>query len=582
VKTQWDTTIDQVIADLESLNHSTEQDFLAVGGKLMEFRSAARQISSEMTALIELISGEHGNETSRALARILEHSKDMDAEAEAVGGSFATIRDLARRIPLAFAELRGRVLSFRTLCTLTRIETFRLGREGSGFEGLADAVTPLSESIHVSGERVLAASSELNQSIQTGLQNGAGLQTRQLSDLRSLIGNVMGSLQSFEERRERAHEASVRQAAQHETVCRAIDGLVQSVQFHDITRQQIEHVIQSLQQLRSECTGDETSGLRQPHARAVLHLQASQLERAEQTFSSSVQRMQRDLEDIAVQVREMAEASGLLMGTAGTEQNSFFHQMESCCSAILAAIVTCNEDSAKLRGMATELAETAGRMQTFVAEIREIEIQIQRISINASIRAAHIGGAGNALNTIADAMHRLVLDSTRNTEEASQVLDSIRNVAHRVSCDSNAASELSPQTRDILDKMRTAVLELHSSSECSYSHANEMAALGSGLGEDIRLVLGAFSAGQLFAKIVTRARAELQRIALDNCPESSGDPGDVSHESLERFASHYTMEAERSVYQSVSGGAGFSQPVSTADSTATLDDDNLGDNVELF
>ena len=45
------TVIDQVIQELESLNSSTEQDFLAVGEKLAEFRETARRIASEMMEL---------------------------------------------------------------------------------------------------------------------------------------------------------------------------------------------------------------------------------------------------------------------------------------------------------------------------------------------------------------------------------------------------------------------------------------------------------------------------------------------------------------------------------------------------
>ena len=61
---EWQVVVDQVIADLESLNRSTERDFLAVGEKLMEFRSTARQIASDMAALTGLISGEHGRNAS--------------------------------------------------------------------------------------------------------------------------------------------------------------------------------------------------------------------------------------------------------------------------------------------------------------------------------------------------------------------------------------------------------------------------------------------------------------------------------------------------------------------------------------
>ena len=92
------TAIDQVIRDLEGLNGSTERDFLAVGEKLMEFSSTARQIASDMAALGELISGEHGRNVSAALTRILERARAMDAGIEQSGHALEEVHDLSARI----------------------------------------------------------------------------------------------------------------------------------------------------------------------------------------------------------------------------------------------------------------------------------------------------------------------------------------------------------------------------------------------------------------------------------------------------------------------------------------------------
>ena len=141
-----------IIADLEGLNRSTERDFLAVGEKLMEFRSAARDIASDIAALDDLISGEHGRHASGALTRMLEGFEEMDSRVGQSGEALAGVGELSHRIRLAFSGLRNTVTVFRTLCTLTRIETSRLGGASAGFSDLADEVAPLSESIQATGE----------------------------------------------------------------------------------------------------------------------------------------------------------------------------------------------------------------------------------------------------------------------------------------------------------------------------------------------------------------------------------------------------------------------------------------------
>jgi hypothetical protein len=567
---EWLSPVDQVAGDLQDLNSATERDFLNVGGKLTEVRSVTRQISSAVTALTELVSGGKGDHTFHALSRILEHSKQLDARAEADGRELATVRELASHIPLAFSELRGRVMLFRTLCTLTRIETSRLGNIGSDFEGLAEAVKPLSESIHLSGERILAESSQLDQSIQTVLRDSSDLQSRHLAELRMLISTVMDSLRSFAERRRQAHEASVRQTARNDAVCEAVDNLVESIQFHDITRQQIEHVIHSLREVRSQPPSP---------ARAILNLQASQLTSAEVAFASSVQRMRVSLEDIVARVRDMVKAGGQLMGTDSHEENCFFVRMESHCTSILEAIATGHTHSSQILGIAGNLDQTIGRMKHSVAAIREIEIQIQRIALNASIRAAQIAGAGNALNTIAEAMRRLVLDSSGKTENAARALDTMSDAARRVLCNAPPTLDGPADTNEILDEMRSAIVDLHSSSERSFDQVKQIGVLGSDLESNIGSILEQFAAGDLFAEVVTRARAGLQRITAEI--RTSDDSCDPSVPGLESLADRYTMQVERDVHNTMANGAAYSQPVLTGPYPPSVED-GLGDNVELF
>ena len=581
----WRTTVGQVVKDLENLNRFTERDFLAVGEKLIEFRQAARRVASDMAALTELISGEQGRNASHALTRMLEYSRAMDAEIEQSAQALGQVRDLSCRIRLAFAGLHNRVSVFRTLCTLTQIETSRLGRTGADFGDLATAVRPLSESIQSSGEGVLEASSRLDQGIQIAMRSGSELRARQLKELPALIAAVIDSLQSLDERGQRAAELSARQAAQYDAVCGAVDDVVRSVQFHDITRQQIEHVVQALNQL---CSASESGrgGRRTypPGARAVLALQSSQLSGAAGIFAASLESMERDLENIAVRVQNMAEASRTLMGISADDQDSFFLRLEGHFTAILKMLGTCTTAQAEMGSTVSNLVETIGGMRESVAEIRRTEIRIRRIATNATIRATHIGAAGNALDVIAEAMQGLALDSNKNTEDVAGALDAMTEAANCVSgARGEAASGADPATGDVTGEMRRAVAELHSSSESSFSRVNQIAALGARLAGDAGAVRGGLTAGPLFAQVVNRARGELDRIAAQAGSGSLAGAGAAPAHQLEGLAKHYTMQREREVHESMTTGSAL--PVAPAPAEApraALEDGDLGDNVELF
>jgi methyl-accepting chemotaxis protein len=583
-RTGWRTAAGQVIKDLESLNRSTECDFLKVGEKLLEFRSTARQIASDMAAVSELFAGEHGRNASHALNRVLEHSSEMDAQMEQSSRAMEEVRDLSCRIRLAFAGLRNRVSVFKTLCTLTQIETSRLESTGVDFGDLAAEVRPLSESIQSSGEAILEAVSRLEQGVQSAILSGSSLKVKQLKELPTLIAGVINDLKAIEERRQRAVELSTRQAEQYAEVCDAIDGVVRSVQFHDITRQQIEHVMQALRELhkRSE-NGRKTPESLPSDARVILALQSSQLSGSAGVFATSIENMERDLESIAVRAQDMAQASRELAGISTDDQDSFFLRMEADFTAIVKMLDDCTTAQADMQSTAQKLEEIIAGMQGSVAEIRGIEIRIQRIATNATIQATHIGAAGDALNVIAGVMRGLALDSNTNTEGVAETLHQMTTASSCVSGGSGqAASGANSGTEDVIEKMKNTVVELHSSNETSIGRVNQIAALSAGLAQDIGAVRSGFSAGALVAEVVGRALGELERMGAQAgaAPLALLDPAQT--DQLGRLAKQYTMQKERDVHESVMRGSAIAAAPPIAVSKVALEDGGLGDNVELF
>ena len=580
----WRAVIEKVALDLDGLNRSTESDFLAVGGSLMDFRSTVRRIASDSAVLTELISGEHGRNAAQALTQVLDHSRGLEAQAEEAFQALGEVYELSHQVRLAFGGLGNTVSTFRTLCTLTRIETARLGSTGADFSDLAAEVAQFSESIQSSGQRVLDVSASLEQSVQAAIRNGSAARARQIQALPALLSGVQHGMEAFEERRRGAVESSIRQTAEYGGLCDAIDGVVRSVQFHDITRQQVEHVAQALRQLGSGAGDNPADAEALPRdAPAILALQSSQLAAAAKTFASSIERMEMDLATIATRAGRMAETGRALMGISADEHDSFFLRMEGEFTKILEMLGSSAGAQAEVASTAARLEETIGSMRNSVAEIRGIEIMIQRIAINATIRAAHLGTAGDALNVIAEAMQYLALDSNTRTEEAAGSIAAIGLNMRRVS--GGAAYDASgshPSTKDVIDQMRRAVLELHSSSECSFSRANQIAALGARLAGEIGAVRGGLSAGPLFEQVVGRARAGLERIGAQG---GAGDPGGVDAapaQQLENLARHYTMQTERDVHEAVARGAAEAAGAPLEAPKTAPDEGDLGDNVELF
>ncbi|MDR3699296.1 MAG: hypothetical protein P4L56_06640 [Candidatus Sulfopaludibacter sp.] len=548
----WNAAIDGVIAGLENLNRSTEQDFLAVGEKLMEFRGCARRIASDIAVLAGLTTGEHGRNAAQALECVLEHSRALRVRVEATGEALENVRALARRLRQTFSGLSHAVSTFRTLCTLTRIETSRLGATSAGFADLAEEVRPLSESIQASGESVVAAAATLDQGVETALRNALGLREKQLREVPELIATVMEGLRAFTAQQQQAAEATVRQAAQYEELCAAVDGLVRSIQFHDITRQQIEHVMDALR----PAPGGALPG------RSLVALQSSQLHSAARVFASAVEGIERDLDAVASRLESMAKASLSLTGGSDRERDSFFVRMEGCFSAVLQAVAACASEQAEMPRTVRTIEDLAGRMRGSIADIGGVEIRIQRIAINATIRSAHIGAGGDPLGVIAGVMQKMVADSGAKTQEAETALAAIGDAGRRLALGEDPRSDAA----EACQPLQRAILEMHSASETGSVLVRQIVETGARLAVDIHALRNGFTVGPLVAGVLQRACGELDRIAAGLPAEQDGGPG------LEELAGRYTMQMERDIHELALRGK----------SAEAVTDEALGDNVELF
>ena len=158
-----------------------------------------------------------------------------------------------------------------------------------------------------------------------------------------------------------------------------------SIQFHDITRQQVEHVIEVLRRLCSESQEVDKRSSRDTGTAAVLALQSSQLSNAGEKFAASVQSLTSNLDDIAAHVSKIAEESRVLFSDSEDEKDSCFVQMANGCTAIVDRLSRCASAEAAARTTGGTLVKTIGRMREAIEEVGPIESQMFLVAINARI-----------------------------------------------------------------------------------------------------------------------------------------------------------------------------------------------------
>jgi methyl-accepting chemotaxis protein len=579
----WTATLEEAIAHLDSLNHSTERDFLKIGENLSEFIRTVDLISSELSALADLISGEHGSRASEALTSALERSREMRARAEDGVGLLGGMRQQAGKLKETLSGFKDTVSTFHIIGVLTRIETAHLGNAGADFGNLAGDVKALAGNIQAKIEGALDKAAQLTAPIESVLRRVSALEEGEAQDLPRVIAGVLASLKSFRDMQDRTRDASVRLGARYGAISQAFNNLIVSIQFHDITRQQVEHVIQALRKLCSESAGAGGRRHGDRDTGAVLALQSMQLADAAAKFAASVASVGHNLDQIAAHIQEMAGESRTLSGLSEDAKNSFFLEMERGCSTILAGLGECNDAEIAAEAASGGLAETMGQMQGSLEEIRTIEIQMQWMALNASVRADHIGAPGDALAVLAASMQTLALESGQRSQSLVEALGSMREATTRLSGSGGPALVSGPGGG--LEEMRTAATDLHTSSERSFARMAEIAARTARLREDISAARDSFSVGALFAEGIGRARGMLQEVGEGNRSGLSRDGADGWQRGLADFTKHYTMQAERDVHQGITGVvAGVAPAAAPAEPPEVPSGEagEMGENVEFF
>jgi hypothetical protein len=281
----------------------------------------------------------------------------------------------------------------------------------------------------------------------------------------------------------------------------------------------------------------------------------------------------------------MAEESRTLSCLSEDEQNQFFLQMEQGCTAILTGLSQCATAEEATLAASGGLAETIGRMRGSIEEIRTVEIQMQRMALNASIRAAHIGPSGDALGVLAGSMQQQALESGQCSESLVEALGSMNEGATRLSGQGGPASASDRGSQDgVLEEMRMAVAELHSSAERSFAQTAQIFARGARLGEGLSATRKSFSVGALFAEAVSRARGMLKEAGGDNQPRLSRDDSEALDRGLADFAGHYTMQSERDVHEGATKAVVGAAAAVLAEQPESppKESEELGENVEFF
>ena len=578
--------------NLNRVNAETEEEFLIIGGHLQDFSERAQEISEASAATAGIIGGPELNKAIANLNHIFQQTQLMAGECEKGTDVLSDIIQILDTIQSSIVGFMKIVKTLAVLGTFVRVESARLGSRGTEFSTLATEILQLGADVEEKYTNILNESQSLSSSLKNSLKNIVNIKSIQKDQLQVVIDRTMQSLNSLTEKYNLSLDTANKLSDNYQKISHKISDIVMSLQFHDITRQQIEHVekalidVLPLIQEKSHKNGDPGNNI--ILADHICKIQKAQLTMARDKLIQAVSSIIGNLESLARDIITISQQVQELVGDASREGDSFFPELEESLGAVASGLNLYGTARKDLWELMQAIAPAIDDMGKFLLDIERIEIAIERIALNACIKAAHLGLEGSALGVLAEATQNLAGGTREQTLAVAASLKSINAAAQQLSA-GQGAGEGTPEVdvASLVTDLGAVLQTLGNINESAISGLTQVDQKGKSLSADLARAGGEVKvheyAGGVLDQVITGIReteGRFQPYLPDNL-ESLG----LAEAELEDLKAQYTMVDERQAHDQtlITGSASLLEEKVELDQDegqATADD--LGDNVELF
>ncbi|OPY71822.1 MAG: Methyl-accepting chemotaxis protein 2 [Syntrophorhabdus sp. PtaU1.Bin058] len=607
---QWHGNLEEVISALNFLTKQTEDQFLSIGSRLNDFYNRSGDISGLASSLLDAMLGEGMTGTTGDLENILNRMNAYLEQTDAAfKGSLRTLDDVqgmvhASRAPLeSFKKI---IMKLKILSISTKIESAQLNNN-NGFSTLADDVEKLSILIHEKCKNISDNAGALCNIIEQTLSRMYFMKERQHSQVGDIFSGIQSGLSTLAAKHERSSRAAGEISERLTVISDNIGKVVMSMQFHDITRQQLEHVAAALESLirylESECKGKEDLSPRADETikKIVIEtgdlseLQSVQMNDARNKFVSAVENIKDSLSGIVTGVVGISEQAKEVTGTADLAASSFFTNVESGISRVISSLQDNARASQELSGAIDSLLATVNAMSEFVDDIEEIGGEIELIAVNARIKAAHTGDEGAPLGVIAEATQKLSIEASAQKTAISNMLRGIVSKTGKLHEDMCAdANERSREVDDTAEGLKRLLVSLHNVHDDILHLLGKIDRACQALARDIQDSVAGITIHRQFEETLAGIMPILHNMIGESRQLVPVDDMHNRKDVLVNLKQHYTMQSEYDIHETYESSkvidlkkvkaqkAGVKGSAGKTPGTDIANDYDYGDNVELF
>ncbi|MCP4350054.1 MAG: hypothetical protein GY795_31630 [Desulfobacterales bacterium] len=377
-------------------------------------------------------------------------------------------------------------------------------------------------------------------------------------------------------------------------ISRQVSEIVVAIQFHDITRQQIEHIVHTLREWADILSRQKSSHFSiKPgktfrtgkaktlgSAHAILRLQAVQLTQVIEEIVAAYRKSVQAFEKLGNQVGELVtDVSVLNSAENGKQENRIELRIEALKSD-LQHLRILQEQGHSLKSQigetAEQVSETASNLSHHISQVQGISLDLHLKALNAIVKSERLKGEGRTFEILAQKVSELSKQSNEFVADVVKILEAIIGLAKGLQIGSYSEmcqfdmiewnSEISCAYDQFIMDSSKALQDSGSLQEATFQTKSDLFFLHD-LADELTMHLG-----------------ELEKGVTGLESWAGKDHHSVKAE-IRQVAGRYTMKRERDIHgQYIEGGkpAKLPEPMPSAEDNNTKEDEDLGDNVELF
>ncbi len=567
--------ISNIVNKLKFVNKDTEKVFLEIGDNLQNYSSQSKKISDTANNTALNISEnvlEYGfNNLTKIIGDLNHYFQKSISNIKNDKNELLNILGFIENISNEILNFKKIVKHLRVLGISTKIEIARLGTDDKGFSSLVQNVDRLSEVIEQKAGNISKQSNYLINEISKTNYDLDNLYSEQDRLSKNVLDSAASSLDDFRLQYNNNKEFIERTFAKTKSITQSIADVVVAVQFHDITRQQIEHIEEAFVHLADRIERETDNEQLNENIYDICEIQAEQLNHSADKFGEAVQDIIEKLNYIAQDFNEINNESEKLYLTS---HNGGKTQLETVCIKLMGISEALSKNSLieeHLNKSINTAVDIVEELAHYVQEIEDIGDEIEIIALNAIVKAAHVGNEGSALGILAESIQKLSLEAKEQTSSITIKLESVNSIAQGLRLSLNSVTikdELITENelKNVIDK----ILKNESEAKNQFLYLNQNIL-------EIKKGISYFTSkinihnkflDSVFG-IVTDINKILNYIHPQIKPRSQRQNQDMLYKN-------YTMKSERDIHDKViNNRKKISQETSNNNS-------EFGDNIELF